>query len=94
MNAQAELARLPGWSLSQDGKAIRKEFSMEGFSAAAELIGRVAQAADAADHHPDVHLTGYRKRAFVLSTHSAGGLTEKDFALARQIEQLPKRLKV
>ncbi len=92
--AQDELAKFPGWAFASGGKAIRKEFVMAGFSAAAELIGVIAKIADAADHHPDVHLTGYRKLLIELTTHSAGGLTEKDFALAAQIEKLPKRLKV
>ncbi len=87
------LSELPSWTLSADGRSIRRELAMEGFAAAAELIALVAKAADEMDHHPDAHLTGYRKLAFELSTHSAGGLTEKDFVLARKIEALPKRLK-
>jgi len=92
--AQDKLSALPGWMLAPGGQSIRKEFLMAGFSAAAELIGAIAKVADAADHHPDVHLTGYRKLLIELTTHSAGGLTDKDFALAAQIEKLPKRLKV
>ena len=87
------LARLPGWTLAEGGKALRRELSMDGFASAAELLSRVAKEADAMDHHPDVHLTGYRRLAFELSTHSAGGVTEKDFALARKIEALPKALR-
>lgn len=92
-DVQRSLARLPAWSLTPDGKGIFCELRMEGFSAAVELLGRVAKLADEADHHPDVHLTGYRRLRLELSTHSAGGLTEKDFQLAAKIDALPKALK-
>jgi 4a-hydroxytetrahydrobiopterin dehydratase len=67
---------------------------MKDFVAAVALIDKIKDAAEAADHHPDIHLTGFRKLAIELSTHSAGGLTDKDFALAAEIERLPKSLKV
>jgi 4a-hydroxytetrahydrobiopterin dehydratase len=52
---------------------------------AIRFVNRVAELAEAADHHPDITIN-YRKVTMVLSTHSAGGLTRKDFALARKIE--------
>jgi len=82
-----------GWTKTSDGKAIRRELVMKDFMAAVSLIGRIAELAEAADHHPDLHLVGYRKLAIELTTHSAGGLTDKDFALAEKIEGLPKELK-
>lgn len=91
--AQQQLSRLLVWSLTRDGKGIFCELRMKDFAAAVDLIDRVAKLADEADHHPDVHLTGYRNLRLELSTHSAGGLTEKDFLLAARIEQLPKALK-
>lgn len=91
--ARRELAELRGWTLGSDGKSIRRELLMKDFAAAVALIGRIAPLAEAADHHPDLHLTGYRRLAIELSTHSAGGLTSKDFSLARRIEALPREEK-
>ena len=88
------LGTLKGWSLSSDGKSISREFLMKDFSAAAALIGDIAPIADADDHHPDLHLTGYRKLRVELTTHSIGDLSEKDFTLAAKIEKLQKRLKI
>ncbi len=76
-----------------DGKSLRAEYLMRDFGAAVELIRAVAEAAEAMDHHPDIHLTGYRRLALELSTHSEGKLTDKDFLLAARIEALPKALK-
>lgn len=87
------LAELPAWAPASDGRSIRRQLAMEGFSAAADLISRIAREADAMDHHPDIHLTGYRNLVIELSTHSAGGITDKDILLARKIEALPKKLK-
>lgn len=66
---------------------------MKDFVAAVALISRIKDAAEAADHHPDLHLTGYRSLAVELSTHSIGALSEKDFRLAAKIDKLPKKLK-
>jgi len=66
---------------------------MKGFLSAVEFIEKIAQVAEAEDHHPDLHLTGYRKLAIELSTHAIGGLSENDFILAAKIDQLPRQLK-
>lgn len=81
------------WSLASGGKSIRAGYLMKDFTSAVELIGRIAELAQRHDHHPDLHLTGYRRLEVELTTHSAGGLTDKDFALAAAIEALPKALK-
>ncbi len=91
--AQAQLRQLPGWSLSADGKEIRREWVMKDFLAAVRLIKAIAETAEREDHHPDLHLTGYRKLMVALSTHSIGGLSKNDFILAAKIEDLPKDLK-
>lgn len=81
-----------GWT--DDGKALRRAYEMAGFNAAVGLIGKIALLAEEADHHPDLHLTGYRRLEIVLSTHGAGDtVTKKDYELAAKIEALPKRLK-
>ena len=66
---------------------------MKDFMAAVQLIGRLARLAEKEDHHPDIHLTGYRKLRVELSTHALGGLSEKDLVLAAKIDKLPKKLK-
>lgn len=76
------LATLDGWS--QTGNEIRRTFVLPSFPAALMFSSAVGQLAERADHHPDI-LISYRKVTLTLSTHSAGGLTEKDFNLAAQI---------
>ena len=79
-----ELKSLPGWEY-QDG-SLRKLFRFGEFLDGIRFIGRVAEMAEAADHHPDMHIN-YTRVTFVCSTHSEGGVTEKDVRLAKQIEQ-------
>ena len=83
---ERKLAELPGWTLSPEG--LRKTYRQPNFRAAVALVAWVAELAEAADHHPDVLIHGYRRVTFTIITHSEGGVTEKDVALARQIEGL------
>jgi len=92
-SAKTYLQDLPAWTLSDDAKSIRKLFLMKNFMAAVKFINEIAKVAEGEDHHPDIHLTGYRKLTIELSTHSIGGLSENDFILAAKIESLPKDLK-
>lgn len=82
------LRDLPGWSLSPNRKSIRARFRLKNFVLAVRLIDRIARAAEAADHHPDLHLTRYRLLTVSLTTHDAKGLTDRDFALAATIDRL------
>lgn len=91
--AEGYLAPLDGWTLASDAKAIRRDLLMKDFVAAVDLIGRIRDVAEADDHHPDLHLTGFRRLEIELSTHEIGGLSENDFILAAKIEKLPKELK-
>ena len=75
----------PGWA--QEGDTITRSVESTTFPAAIELVRRVADAAEAADHHPDMDIR-WRTVRFALSTHSEGGLTQKDFDLAEQIDAL------
>ena len=84
----ARLRKLPGWTLAPGGKSLRRAYVTADFLAAVALIRRIAPRAQALDHHPDLHLTGYRRLKVVLSTHDAGGLTLKDFRLAAEIERV------
>lgn len=87
------LKKLSGWHLSRDGRSIRINYLMKDFISAVQLVRVIAVQAEKLDHHPDLHLTGYRHLRIELSTHSAGGLTRKDFLLAGKIQSLPKKLK-
>ncbi len=66
---------------------------MKDFLAAVKCIQAIAKVAEAEDHHPDLHVTGYRKLRIELSTHAINGLSENDFILAAKIENIPKKLK-
>ena len=87
------LAAVPAWKLTGDGKRIRREWRVKDFATALDFFRRVGDVAEQEDHHPDLHLTGYRNVALELSTHAVGGLTENDFILAAKIDQLPVELK-
>lgn len=84
IDIQRELGRLPGWSRRAD--ALVKTYQHATFRAAIDFVNRVAQTADAADHHPDIDIR-YTKVTCTLSTHTAGGITAKDLALAGEIER-------
>ena len=77
------LASLPGWT--REGNAIRKTFAFAGFPEAVAFVGRLVAPAEGADHHPDLTIT-YRGVTVAYTTHSAGGLTEKDVAGAHMAE--------
>ena len=74
----------------REGDEIKRGVECESFPAAIELVGRVAEVAEARDHHPDIDIR-WRTVHFTLSTHSAGGLTEKDLDLAATIDDLASR---
>ncbi len=80
---QDRLKALTGWELKEG--QITKLYKFKDFVEAIAFVTRVADLAEAADHHPDI-LIRYNKVTLTLSTHSAGGLTEKDFSLAAQID--------
>lgn len=92
-DARQQIERLPGWKLSADGKKIRKEWIVKDFLTAIRFFGEVARVAEADDHHPDLHLTGYRNVVIELATHAIGGLSENDFILAAKIDRIPVELK-
>lgn len=81
---QSKLSDLPGWAV--EGNAIQKTFTFPSFMPAIAFVQKIAEMAEKADHHPDI-LIRYKRVTFSLSTHSAGGITEKDFALAQEIEK-------
>jgi 4a-hydroxytetrahydrobiopterin dehydratase len=87
--ARERLGQLPGWDLSRD--AIRRQYSFGGFADAIAFVTRLAFEAEAADHHPGIQVD-YRRVTLTYTTHSAGGLTDKDFAGAAAADTLARRM--
>ena len=83
----AALAGLPEWSGDHNG--IRRSVKAATVPAGITLVARVAEAAEAADHHPDIDIR-WRTITFTLVTHSAGGVTGKDVAMARTVDEIIK----
>lgn len=77
------VATLPGWE--RRGDAIARTFEFPSFMDGIAFVHRVAEAAERADHHPDIDVR-WRRVTCALSTHDAGGLTELDVTLAREID--------
>lgn len=79
------LAELPGWSGDHTG--IRRTAELPSFPAAIQVVDQVAEVAEAMDHHPDIDIR-WRTLTFACATHSAGGVTDRDITLARQIDEI------
>jgi 4a-hydroxytetrahydrobiopterin dehydratase len=84
---ERRLSALPGWEFKDN--AIRKQYRFKEFMDGIRFLNKVAEMAEAADHHPDVQIN-YTRVTFTCSTHSEGGVTEKDLKLATQIEEAYK----
>ncbi|KAJ8605806.1 hypothetical protein CTAYLR_000545 [Chrysophaeum taylorii] len=82
-------SQLASWVLAGDERSIARSFVAKDWAAAMRFVCGVSEAAEAANHHPDIHLTEYRKVKVVLSTHSVGGLTQQDIDLAHEIDAVP-----
>jgi 4a-hydroxytetrahydrobiopterin dehydratase len=80
------IAALPEWTRA--GATLSRSVKVADFRAAVALVDAVADAAEAANHHPDVCITGYRTVSFELSTHAAEALTRRDIELATEIDRL------
>ena len=80
------LAGLEGWR--REGQTITKTYVLVGFKSAMAFAVRVAEAATAANHHPDIHVERYRQVRIVLTTHATGGISRADIDLARAIDGL------
>jgi 4a-hydroxytetrahydrobiopterin dehydratase len=87
------LPAVPLWRLTPDRRHLRREWRVKDFVTALDFFRRIGEIAEADDHHPDLHLTGYRNVAIEMSTHAIGGLSENDFILAAKIDELPVELK-
>ncbi len=82
---QRELGKLGGWI--RKGDEMTRTYQFKDFLSGIDFVGGIAQAAEAANHHPDIDIR-YTTVTFRLSTHSAGGITENDVQLAREIDRL------
>ena len=81
----ARLGALTQWRREGDG-AIARDLELADFAAAIAFVNRVAELAERAGHHPDILVHGYKRVRVTLSTHSQGGVTDADLALAAQID--------
>ncbi len=82
---ETELATVPEWK--KEGSEISRTFSFPYYLAGISFVNEVATRAEALNHHPDIQI-GWRKVTLRLSTHSKSGLTELDFSLAREVDQI------
>lgn len=85
---EQQLQKLDGWTASDDGKWIHKNWNVKHFVEGMDFLNRVRDVAESDGHHPDVHLVGYRKVKIDLTTHAINGLSENDFILAAKIDQV------
>lgn len=81
------LQQLPGWSYDAAGRALRNTRTFPDFAAAMRFVNRIAELAEAANHHPDLDIR-YNKVLIALSSHDAGGVTTRDIELAQKISAL------
>ena len=78
---------MSGWQ--REGEALVRELKFDDFAAAMAYVNRVADLAEEVDHHPDILVHGWNHVRLTLTTHSAGALTDNDYAMARRIDALP-----
>jgi 4a-hydroxytetrahydrobiopterin dehydratase len=83
---QSKLRSYRGWQYDEPANCIHRTYQFPTFPAAIRFVAFVAELAEAADHHPDIDIR-YDKVKIALSTHSAGGVTDRDFSLAASIDQ-------
>jgi 4a-hydroxytetrahydrobiopterin dehydratase len=77
---------LEGWT--SDGTRLEKTFATRGWKAAIAFVDGIAEAATAADHHPDIHVERYKNVRIVLTTHVSKGISRSDIDLARAIDRI------
>lgn len=82
---QAQVAQLPKWE--RDGKTIKSIREFAGFVEAVNFVNKLVEPAESAGHHPDLEIS-YNKVTIRLTSHDAGGLTDRDFAMAKTISEI------
>ncbi len=88
LSEEAVAAGLEGSVWKREGDAIARDYTFADFAEAMAFVNKVAEAAEAANHHPDILVHGWNKVRLTLSTHSVGGLTQGDLDMARTIDDL------
>jgi 4a-hydroxytetrahydrobiopterin dehydratase len=88
LNDEEITSRLVGSEWRREGDEIVRDWQFKDFAEAMAFVGRVAEAAEEANHHPDILVHGWNKVRLSLTNHSAGGLTEPDFEMAKRFDQL------
>lgn len=86
-DVEKHLKAIPAWTCDEELQRISRTFEFPDFGSAMVFVNDVAQLAEEKNHHPDMHIT-YSKVTIELTTHSSGGLTEKDFAIAGEIDAI------
>lgn len=82
---QQALHKLPGWK--KNGSAIERNFQFTNFLQAMDFVNQIAEAAEALNHHPDIHIS-YNKVTMALVSHDSGGVTQRDIRMAGRINEL------
>lgn len=91
--SKEQLAALGGeWKLGDDAKKISRRWKLKNFVQAMQLVNEAARIAEEDQHHPDLHVTGYRLVLIELTTHAIDGLSENDFILAAKLDAAAKQL--
>jgi 4a-hydroxytetrahydrobiopterin dehydratase len=80
--------RLEGSEWAREGDSLVRDYKLDDFAAAVAFVNRVAEVAEELNHHPDILIHGWNRVRLTLSTHSQGGITDSDFALAERIDAL------
>jgi 4a-hydroxytetrahydrobiopterin dehydratase len=88
VEAEVQIAALPGWRLTHEGTRIRRDLKLKNFREAVKVVNNVAALAEREQHHPDLHIEGYRNVWIEIFTHAIGGLSENDFILAAKIDAI------
>jgi 4a-hydroxytetrahydrobiopterin dehydratase len=81
----SRLEAMPGWE--RKGRALRRNFRFEDFTASIDFVNRIVPAAEEMNHHPDLAIS-WNEVAVAITTHSQGGITESDFALAHEVDDV------
>jgi 4a-hydroxytetrahydrobiopterin dehydratase len=82
-----ELKKLPGWKYISDKKSLQKEFAFKSYLKTISFVNAIAWLANKENHHPDM-IVSFGKCIVELTTHDEGGVSEKDFQLAKKIDEL------
>lgn len=88
LSDDAVAAGIEGTEWRREGDAIVRDLKFRDFAEAMAHVNRVAEAAEAADHHPDILVHGWNQVRLMLSTHSVGGLTQSDLDMARRLDNV------